>query len=110
MFVQISIKQGISEQALSKGLNTDNTTNKYTEHKDVIKRCQPKQIYLPYFLVLRNIRETKKKKTRIFNSFLSEAMIIKKLIKLSKINITMDRSTTKLNLFRLLLLEQFQKK
>lgn len=99
MFVQISIKQGVSEQALSKGLNTDNTTNKYTEHKGVIKRCQPKQTYLPYFLGLRNIRETKRRRQEFLvdNMFLSEEALLasgnKKLIKSynkMQTNITVD--------------------
>ena len=74
MFVQISIRQGVSEQALSNGLNTENTKNKYVEHKDIIKRCRPNHIYLPYFLGIRNERETirRRKEFLVDNRFLSE--------------------------------------
>jgi hypothetical protein len=34
--IQVSIKQGLAEQALQSGLNTDNTAKKYYEHKTLI--------------------------------------------------------------------------
>lgn len=99
MFVQISIKQGVSEQALSNGLNTENTKTKYVEHKSIVKRCRPKHIYLPYFLGIRNERETirRRKEFLVDNSFLSEEALFasgnKKLIKAYnaiQTNITVD--------------------
>lgn len=99
MFVQISIKQGVSEQALSNGLNTENTKTKYVEHKDIVKRCRPKHIYLPYFLGIRNERETirRRKEFLVDNRFLSEEALFasgnKKLIKAYnaiQTNITVD--------------------
>lgn len=85
--VQVSIKQGVSEQALSKGLNTENTKNKYDEHKGWLTKCRPKQIYLPYFLGLRNKRETKRRRQEFLqdNRFLTEEALYasgnKKLIR-----------------------------
>lgn len=99
MFVQISIKQGVSEQALLNGLNTENTKTKYVEHKSIVKRCRPKHIYLPYFLGIRNERETirRRKEFLVDNSFLSEEALFasgnKKLIKAYnaiQTNITVD--------------------
>lgn len=99
MFILIMIKQGVSEQALSKGLNTPGTTKKYDEHKDIVKRCQAKQIYLPYFLTIYNERETKRRKQEfiIGNNFFTEKELYasknKKLIKLYesiRTNITVD--------------------
>lgn len=85
--VQVSIKQGVSEQALSKGLNTENTKKKYDEHKGWLTKCRPKQIYLPYFLGLRNKRETKRRRQEFLqdNRFLTEEALYasgnKKLIR-----------------------------
>ena len=62
VLIQTSIKQGISEQALSAGLNTETTKNKYKEHKDLVKKNQENHVYLPYFLAMRNKRETKRRK------------------------------------------------
>lgn len=87
VLIQTTIKQGISEQALSAGLNTENTREKYKEHKNYIKSNQDKQIYLPYFLTLRNQRETKRRKREFLvdNGFKSELSLYqckkKKLIK-----------------------------
>ena len=77
VLIQTSIKQGVSEQALSAGLNTDTTKNKYIEHKAAIKKCHEKQIYLPYFLSIRNKRETKRRKREFLvdNNFTSEKML-----------------------------------
>ena len=74
VLIQTTIKQGISEQALSAGLNTQNTQDKYTEHKDLIKNNQNKQIYLPYFLTIRNSRESKRRKREFLvdNGFKNE--------------------------------------
>lgn len=88
VMVQVAIKQGVSEQALSAGLNTENTKNKYKEHKQIVADCREKSIYLPYFLSLRNERETKRKKREFLsdNNFTSEKMLMqsrnKKLIKI----------------------------
>jgi hypothetical protein len=99
VMIQVSIKQGISEQALSVGLNTKNTQDKYIEHRDILKRNQARNIYLSYFLAMRNERETKLRKREFLsdNSFSSEhALMIsgnKRLIrkyKSIKVNITVD--------------------
>lgn len=87
VLIQTSIKQGVSEQALSAGLNTPDTTQKYKDHKDIRDRCQEKEIYLPYFLSIRNDRETKRRKREFLvdNGFTNEKMLRlsrkKKLIK-----------------------------
>lgn len=77
VLIQTSIKQGVSEQALSAGLNTETTKNKYTEHKAILKRNQEKQVYLPYFLSIRNARETKRRKREFLseNDFKNEKML-----------------------------------
>ena len=99
VLIQTSIKQGISEQALSAGLNTKNTTEKYTAHKKLIKDNQEKHIYLPYFLRIRNKRETERRKREFLvdNNFTSEKMLRmsrkKRLIKAYnsiQTNITVD--------------------
>ena len=61
-FIQTSIRQGVAEQALQKGLNTERTTQKYEEHRAIIKRNNDKQIYLPYFLQIYNRKHTKLRK------------------------------------------------
>lgn len=99
VMIQTTIKQGVSEQALSAGLNKPDTQSKYTEHKTVRKDCREKEIYLPYFLDIRNKRETKRKKREflIDNNFTSEKKLMmsgnKRLInkyKQIQINITAD--------------------
>ena len=74
VLIQTAIKQGVSEQALSAGLNTKDTKEKYDDHKKIIKDNFEKQIYLPYFLTFRNERETKRKKREFLvdNGFTSE--------------------------------------
>ena len=99
VMIQTTIKQGVSEQALSTGLNKQETKDKYDEHKKVRKECREKEIYLPYFLDLRNRRETKRKKREflIDNNFTSEKKLFasenKRLINKYnqiQINITAD--------------------
>lgn len=99
VMIQTTIKQGVSEQALSAGLNKQETKDKYDEHKKVRKECREKEIYLPYFLDLRNRRETKRKKREflIDNNFTSEKKLFasenKRLINKYnqiQINITAD--------------------
>ena len=48
--IQVAIKQGLAEQALQKGLNTDKASIAYIEHRDLIKDCTDKMVFLPYFL------------------------------------------------------------
>lgn len=74
VMIQIVIKQGIGEQALSAGLNTPDTTEKYTEHKGLLKKLRDKIKFLPYFLSMRNRRETQTKKREflVANNFTSE--------------------------------------
>lgn len=74
MMIQVSIKQGIGEQALQKGLNTENTSNKYKEHRIIINRNNERMIYMPYFLQIYNERHTKLRKREFLvdNNFSSE--------------------------------------
>jgi hypothetical protein len=99
VLIQTAIKQGVSEQALSAGLNTKDTKEKYDDHKKIIKDNFEKQIYLPYFLTFRNERETKRKKREFLvdNGFTSEKSLRmskhKRLIKLYdsiQVNNTVD--------------------
>jgi hypothetical protein len=57
--LQVLIKQGLAEQALQKGINTEDTILKYEEHRDIRQRLFAKEKYLPYFLIEKNERETK---------------------------------------------------
>lgn len=77
--IQFSIRQGLAEQALQRGLNTEKTTEKYNAHKDVIFSCNDKIIYLPYFLQIYNKRHTslKKQEYLINNNYCSEASLLK---------------------------------
>lgn len=99
VMIQTTIKQGVSEQALSAGLNKPDTQSKYTEHKTIRKDCREKEIYLPYFLDIRNKRETRRRKREFLvdNNFTSEKKLFEsgnqKLIKKYnqiQINITAD--------------------
>lgn len=75
--IQTAIKQGVAEQALQRGLNTEHTTQKYVEHKQVIKNNNDKMIYLPYFLQIYNRRHTKLRKREFLvnNGFGSESSL-----------------------------------
>lgn len=75
--IQVSIKQGIGEQALQKGLNTDNTSNKYKEHRAIINRNNERMIYMPYFLQIYNERHTKLRKREFLvdNNLSSEELL-----------------------------------
>ena len=97
IMIQVFIKQGLCEQALSAGLNTDKTSGKFGEHKELLKKNREKSMYLPYFLSMRNKRETKIKKREFLstNDFTSERALMvsgnKKLIreyKAIKVDIT----------------------
>lgn len=72
--IQISIKQGLAEQALQSGLNTEHTTKKYDEHKALIVKNTERTMFLPYFLETYNKRHTilKKREFLIDNNFTSE--------------------------------------
>lgn len=72
--IQIAIKQGLAEQALQRGLNTENTMAKYEEHRKHIKDNTDRMIYLPYFLHVYNKRHTalQKREFLINNNFTSE--------------------------------------
>lgn len=77
--IQVSIKQGLGEQALQKGLNTTATTDKYTDHKNLIKECNERLVYMPYFLQNYNERNTilKKREFLINNDFKTEESLMK---------------------------------
>ena len=72
--VQTSIRQGLAEQALQRGLNTDRTQEKYVEHRNLIKSATNRMIYLPYFLQIYNTRHTKfaKHEFLVSNNYNSE--------------------------------------
>jgi len=76
--IQVSIKQGLAEQALQSGLNTENTTEKYKIHKELMAKNTERMIYLPYFLQIYNKRNTalKKREFLIDNNFSSERMLL----------------------------------
>jgi hypothetical protein len=76
--IQVSIKQGLAEQALQSGLNTENTTEKYKVHKELIAKNAERMIYLPYFLQIYNKLNTvlKKREFLIDNNFSSERMLL----------------------------------
>lgn len=100
--IQTSIKQGLSEQALQKGLNTEETSNKYKEHRQYIKDNNERMIYLPYFLQIYNERHTRLKKREflIDTNYSSEEALYasgrKKLIrKYKKIRIYLTASRIK---------------
>lgn len=73
-FVQTAIRQGVAEQALQKGLNSERTAQKYDEHKAFIRETNDKQIYLPYFLQIYNKKHTKLRQRDylVNNNFTSE--------------------------------------
>lgn len=77
-FIQTSIKQGLAEQALQRGLNTERTLQKYEEHREIIKDLNSKMIYLPYFLQIYNKRHTKlqKREYLINNNYKSEDALL----------------------------------
>lgn len=100
--IQVSIKQGVSEQALQKGLNTENTTKKYEEHRLIIGTASNRMIFLPYFLKTYNARHTllRKREFLIDNNFSSEEALYaskrKKLIRrYKKIHIYLTLSRIK---------------
>lgn len=76
--IQFSIRQGLAEQALQRGLNTEKTTEKYLAHKNIISSCNDRIIYLPYFLQIYNKRHTglRKQEYLINNNYCSEASLL----------------------------------
>lgn len=72
--IQTAIKQGVAEQALQRGLNTERTSQKYEEHKNIVKENNDKAIYLPYFLQIYNRRHTqlRKREFLVNNNYSSE--------------------------------------
>ena len=100
--VQVTIKQGLAEQALQRGLNTEETRKKYEEHKGIITANVSRLIYMPYFLQTYNRRQTglKRQEFLISNGFKSEEELMtsgkpkqKKLYK--KINIQLTLTSIK---------------
>ena len=77
--VQVTIKQGLAEQALQRGLNTEDTRKKYEEHKGIITANVSRLIYMPYFLQTYNKRQTelKRREFLVSNSFKSEEELMK---------------------------------
>lgn len=73
-FIQVSVKQGLAEQALQKGMNTKETIDAYMKHRDIVNRNVERMLYLPYFLQSYNKRMTqlKKREFLIDNNFTSE--------------------------------------
>lgn len=72
--IQTVIKQGIAEQALQKGLNTERAAKAYEEHRHLIDSVQDRLVYLPYFLQIYNNRHTslRKRDFLVTNGFSSE--------------------------------------
>lgn len=72
--VQTSIRQGLAEQALQRGLNTEHTQTKYNEHRTLIKDARERMVYLPYFLQIYNRRHTKLRKHEFLvnNNYVTE--------------------------------------
>lgn len=100
--IQTVIKQGLAEQALQRGLNTELTAQKYQEHKEIIKNNRDKTLYLPYFLQIYNKRHTdlRKREFLINNGYRSEASLFaseqKRLIaKYNRIRITITPTDIK---------------
>lgn len=100
--VQVTIKQGLAEQALQRGLNTEDTRKKYEEHKGIITANVSRLIYMPYFLQTYNRRQTeiKRREFLISNGFKSEEELMmsgrpkqKRLYK--KINIQLTLASIK---------------
>lgn len=85
--IQTTIKQGLAEQALQRGLNTEAAKNKYAEHKAIITQNISRMIYVPYFLQVYNKRHTKLRQREflLMNNYKSEELLFlskrKKLIK-----------------------------
>lgn len=78
VLVNTTIKQGISEQALSTGLNTEETTKKFQEHKALIKQGFSKQKHLQKFLKEYNNRETEiKRQEFLIDNDINEAVFKK---------------------------------
>lgn len=77
--IQVAIKQGIAEQALQRGLNTETTTQKWKEHRDIIKNSQERIIFMPYFLQVYNDRQTRLRKREFLvnNNYSSESALLK---------------------------------
>lgn len=75
--IQVAIKQGLAEQALQKGLNTDKASAAYMEHRDLIKECTDKMVFLPYFLQSYNDRHTllRKREFLVNNNYSTEKML-----------------------------------
>lgn len=88
VLVQYTIKQGISEQALSIGLNTEETKKRYDTHNAIVKKNAERNVYLPYFLDEYNRRETKRRRQEFLvnNNYSTETKLYasgnKKLIKI----------------------------
>ena len=100
--VQVTIKQGLAEQALQRGLNTEDTRKKYEEHKGIITANISRLIYMPYFLQTYNRRQTeiKRREFLVSNGFKSEEELMtsgkhkqKRLYK--KINIQLTLASIK---------------
>lgn len=72
--IQTVIKQGVGEQALQRGLNTENASRKYEEHRKLLQECTDKLAYVPYFLQIYNDRHTalRKREFLVNNNYTSE--------------------------------------
>lgn len=100
--IQVAIKQGVSEQALQRGLNTEKTAQTYIRHRDLIKSCTSRLVYLPYFLQIYNDRHTKLKRREFLveNSFSTEQQLMlskdrRKIRKYKKIRVSLTASRIK---------------
>ena len=98
--IQTVIRQGLAEQALQRGLNTERTLSVYEKHRDLIKSATSKMVYLPYFLRVYNRRHTqlRKREFLINNNYSTEKDLLlsknEKLIKeyeKIRVNLTVSR-------------------
>lgn len=77
--IQTVIRQGLAEQALQRGLNTERALLQYEKHRDLIKSATDRMVYLPYFLQIYNKRHTqlRKKEFLINNNYSTEKNLMR---------------------------------
>lgn len=76
--IQIAIKQGLAEQALQKGLNTEKAAEAYQVHRKIVAESNERMLYVPYFLQTYNKRHTKLRKREFLvnNNYSSEQALL----------------------------------
>lgn len=85
--IQTTIKQGLCEQALQRGLNSEKAAEAYKEHRELIKKNTERMPYMPYFLQDYNHRHTlqRRREFLLSNNYSNEDSLLlskrKKLIR-----------------------------